>query len=533
MRRRQFIAASAAALTTAALARPAIAQGEKSAVLKFVPYGDLGSVDPIWTGFTVTRCHGFMVFDTLYGQAGEEEGFATKPQMVAGHTVEDDGRTWKMTLRDGLMFHDGTKVLARDCVASIRRWSVRDSFGQALMKRTNEISAPDDRTIVFRLKTPFPLLPDALGKFSFNMCAIMPERLASTDPFKQITEVIGSGPFRFKADEQVQGSRYVYQRFSDYKPRENGTPGLVAGPKIVHFDRVEWHIIPDQATVSAALQTGEIDWQEYPINDLIPMLRRNANITVTPVGALGWCWALRPNHLFPPFDNPAIRRVILSVIDQTEYLTAAMDSDPTSWRVPAGFFPVGSPMASDAGMAALTASRDFGKARRELEAAGYQGENVVAIVPGEGWALKAMCDVAVDMLRQIGMTVDYQVIDYTSSTQRVWSKNPPAQGGWNIRPTASQGLDLLTPATHWLLRGNGEQGPTGWPSSPKLEALREQWLDAPDFATQKRVCAEIQSQAFIGLPYWPLGTAFLSTAYRADLTGVIDGQPIFWNVRRS
>ena len=201
MKRRQFGATSAAAL-----ALPFVARGEKNSVLKFVPLSDPTSLDPIWTTGHDSRLHGFMVFDTLYGEAGAEQGWVAKPQMVAGHTIENDGKKWTLTLRDGLVFHEGTKVLARDCVASIRRWSARDLFGQTLKQRTDELSAPDDRTIVFRLKKPFVVLPDALGKFGVNICAIMPERLASTDPFKQVTEVIGSRPFRFRPDEHMAGS---------------------------------------------------------------------------------------------------------------------------------------------------------------------------------------------------------------------------------------------------------------------------------------------------------------------------------------
>jgi peptide/nickel transport system substrate-binding protein len=125
---------------------------------------------------------------------------------------------------------------------------VRDAFGQALMQRTDELRVVDDRVIVFRLKERFPLLPDALGKSASNMCAIMPERLALTDPFKQVPEVVGSGPFRFKANERVQGALVVYERFADYKPREDGTADWTSGPKVAHFDRVEWHVIPDEAT---------------------------------------------------------------------------------------------------------------------------------------------------------------------------------------------------------------------------------------------------------------------------------------------
>lgn len=209
IQRRSFILASAAIadLPWTALAAP-------TRTLRFVPQADLAVLDPILTTAGVTRSHAYLVFYTLYGVTGPEEGFRAVPQMAAGHRVDDDGRTWRISLRDGLFFHDGAKVLARDCVASIRRWGVRDTFGQALLARADEISAADNTTIVFRMKRPFHLLPDALGKAAANVCAIMPERLAATDPFKQVTEMVGSGPYRFKADERVQGSRFVYERFA-------------------------------------------------------------------------------------------------------------------------------------------------------------------------------------------------------------------------------------------------------------------------------------------------------------------------------
>jgi peptide/nickel transport system substrate-binding protein len=227
-----------------------------------------------------------------------------------------------------------------------------------------------------------------------------------------------------------------------------------------------------------------------------------------------------------------IRRALLSGIDQTKCMTAVMGTDPTGWQAPTGFFPAGSPMASDVGMAALTGPHDLGKVRKELETAGYRGETIVVIAAGEARSQKAISDVSVEMLKKVGMSVDYQVMDYTSYVPRRASKKPPDKGGWNLLITAAPGLDQLTPATHWMLRGNGEQAAYGSPSSPKLEALRDQWFDAPDIATQKRICAEIQAQAFIDLPYLPLGTHFPPTAYRSDLTGVMDGQSLFWNVRR-
>ena len=530
MKRRGFLAGTAAA----ALALPAVGRAQSSRVLRFIPNADLAALDPVWTTVYVTRNHGYLVFDTLYGQVGPAGGYKATPQMVAGHSVEDDGRTWRLSLRDGLLFHDGEPVRARDCVASIRRWGARDGLGQTLMQRTDELSAPDDRTIRFRLKRPFPLLPEALGKAASNMCAIMPERLAATDPYKQVTEMVGSGPFRFLADERVQGARFAYARFQGYKPREGGGPlEWTSGPKVAHFERIEWQIIPDPATAAAALQTGEVDGWERPTGDLLPLLGRDRNLKLELVYETGGCMLMRPNHLFPPFDNPAVRRALLPVVDQTEAMIAVMGADPALRKVPCGFFPPNSPMASDAGMAVLTGRRDDDRARRELRVAGYKGETVALMVPTDYPNLKAASDVAAEMMKRAGMDVDYQAADWGTVTQRRASKKPPTEGGWNAFCTAPSGDDLATPATNFPLRGNGGQAWFGWPTSPRIEALRDQWLDTSDFAAQKRIAAEIQAQAFEDVPYLPLGLFYNPSAYRADLTGILRGFPIFWNMRRA
>ena len=169
MQRRHFIAGATA------LAMPSIARAEASRVLKFIPQSDVTVVDPIWTTAYNTRNHAFMVFDTLFGM---DSSYRFQPQMLAGFTTEADGKLWRLTLRTGMRFHDGSPVLARDCVASIKRWGARDSFGQTLMAVTDELTAPDDKTIQFKLKKRFALLADALAKSSSNFCA------SSTPPSK-------------------------------------------------------------------------------------------------------------------------------------------------------------------------------------------------------------------------------------------------------------------------------------------------------------------------------------------------------------
>jgi peptide/nickel transport system substrate-binding protein len=514
-------------LLGAALALPSIAAAQGARVLRFVPSGDLAALDPIWTTASQTRDHAFMVYDTLYGQ---DDAMRPSPQMLEGHVVENDGLLWKLRLRDGLVFHDGAKVLARDCAASIRRWGARDSFGQALMAATDEITAPDDRMIVFRLKYPFPLLPDALSKTSPSPCVIMPERLAAGDAYKPITDPTGSGPFRFKADERVAGARAVWERFAGYVPREGKTENT-AGAKIVHFDRVEWTVMPDGATASAALQRGEVDWLRLPLVDLLPQLRRANGVTVgitEPTGSIG---TLRFNHLNPPFDNPAIRRAVLPALVQADYMLAVNSEDRSLWRDNVGYFCPGTPLASDAGMAALTTPRDLAKARAALAATPYAGEAVVVMSPSDNQTYRAMADVTADLFKKVGFTVQLQSMDWATLVQRRARPEPIDKGGWSIFHTNWSGADEVNPAAHIWLRGNGKSAAPGWPTSPAIESLRDAWLRAPDFAAQQRLTAELQVQAFADVPYIPLGQMFGPMAWRSNITGMLQG-PLFWNVRR-
>jgi peptide/nickel transport system substrate-binding protein len=528
MQRRDFLKAGAAA-ALAPLAAPRLAAAQGTRVLKFIPQSDLAILDPIWTTAYVTRNHGFLVFDTLYGQDG---AFKSQPQMVEGATTEADGKLWKLTLRSGLKFHDGTPVLARDCVASLQRWGKRDAFGQALFAATDELSAADDRTIVFRLKKPFALLPDALGKTGSNVPVIMPERLARTDAFTQVTEMVGSGPFRFKADERVPGDRVVYERFADYQPRP-GAASFTAGGKVAYFDRIEWHVIKDSSTAAAAMESGEMDWWENPPGDLLPLLKRGGKLDVLvqdPTGSMGY---MRPNFLYPPFDNPAFRRALMGGINQADYMTAAAGSDTSLWQTPVAAFCPSSPMANTAGMSALSAKPDMEKVRAAVKASGYSGEPVVVLGATDFPIIDAIVNVGVDMLKKAGVNVDYQAVDWGTVVQRRARRDPPSKGGWNVFFTYWSGLDNFNPAGDLALRGNDGSGWFGWPTMPKLEQLRDQWFAAPDEAAQKKICEDIQQTVFDEVPFYPLGQLYQPTAYKKELTDVLGGFVLFWNVKRA
>ena len=522
MHRRSFLASAA----TLAMPRLATAQ---AATLKFVPYTDLAVLDPIVTGNYSVRNHALMVWDTLYGV---DETYAAQPQMVAGHTVENDGRLWTLTLREGLRFHDGEPVLARDAVASIRRWAARDPIGRALLEQTDELSAPADRTIVFRLKSPFPLLPFALGKHVGNVMVVMPQRLAETDPARAVPEIIGSGPYRYLAAERLQGALNAYGRFDGYVPRPSGTPSLLAGPKIAHFARVEWQTIPDAATAVAALQKSEVDWVEWPSPDHLPSLKRSANVALDVLDPAGSYRYIRLNHLTPPFNDPAIRRAALAAVGQTDMMIAAAGDDPALRRTGIGFFAPGSPMASTAGMEALRDPPDLEAAKRLLAATAYKGGLVRISVAATVAPLFAMGQVLAEAWKKIGFNVEFEALEIAAFLQRLAMQVPAEQRGWNASTDGFAGAITNDPVLNTNLRGTGRAGTFGWFDSPGMEALRNRFLTATDTAEKQAICREMQALCFQEVPFIPAGLSLATTAYRSDLTPPLRGMPLFHGLRR-
>ncbi len=526
MKRRTVLATGAAA-ALGALARPAVAQTPN--VLRFVPQANLSSLDPIWTTATVAYEHGYAVWDTLYGL---DEKLEPKPQMAAGHTESADGLTFTITLRDGLKFGDGTPVLARDCVQSIMRWSKRNAMGGTLMERTQELVALDDKRLEFRMKKRFPIIAYVLGG---EGCFIMPERVAKTDAFTQITEIVASGPFKFLPGDYVSGSMAAYAKNEHYTPRQE-QPSMWAGGKMAYFDRVEFKILPDPATASAALAKGEVDWWENPLPDLLPQLRRNKALkseVLDPLGALG---VIRFNHLHAPCNNAAFRRALLSAVSEREMLESYYgDLTDELGRTGAGFFTANTPYASDAGMEAMNAPRDLAKSKKLLAESGYKGEEVVLMSPSDQPNLFAACNVFNDTLKKLGVNVNYQVMDWGTLIAKRAGKQAPQAGGWSIFITTWGGINTVTPGGSPILRGNGEAASWfGWATMPEMEKLRDNWFDAPTLDAQKEIARKMQILAFQEVPVIPTGMWFSPTAYRSNLTGIIkSGTPLMWGVRRS
>jgi peptide/nickel transport system substrate-binding protein len=520
--------AAAAALAASVPQGPARAADDKK-TLRFIAQSDLRVLDPIWTTAYITRNHGYMVFDTLFAIDAE---FAPHPQMVGEHAVSTDQLTYNFKLRDGLAFHDGSPVRGADCVASVKRWMVRDGHGQSMKPVVDEIKPDGDNGFTIKLKEPFPLLLDGLGKVSSLALFVMPERLANTDPFQQVTEMVGSGPFKFVKEEFEPGHRVVYVKNNDYVPRKE-PPSWASGGKVVKVDRIEWLYIPDAMTKVGALNAGEADWWENPPHDVLPVLTANPDITVVPDNPMGNMTMVRFNHLLPPFDNPKMRQAVLMVTDQADFMNTLV-GNPKYWKVCPSFFTCGTPMASEAGSEALTGKRDFDKAKQLIKEAGYKGEKIVVLDAVDQPNPHAQALVAYDLLKKLGLNAELVSADWGTVVTRRASKKPIEEGGWNIFGTGWVGADLIDPTTNLALQTKGDTAWFGWPKDDKLEELRAQWIKAATQDQRKKLAEAIQQRAFEVVPYLPTGQWTAMTAYHKNVKGIINAPAfLMWNVEKT
>jgi len=504
---------------TAAAALPARRSAAQAAArtLRYVPYSNLIVMDPVWAISIIGLEHAYMTCDQLYGL---DQTYTAQPQMAAGHELSDDKLRWRFTLRDGLRFHDNEKVRAADCVASIARWAKRDPFGQRMAARMEEMKALDDTSFEIRLKRPYAHMLYGLGA---TTCFIRPERLANTDISKPIEDQTGSGPFRFLKDEFVTGAHAAYARNETYVPRQEA-PSSWAGGKVAHFDRVEWHFIPDPATAAAALQTGEIDWIERPLLDLVPTLKTAPGVAVTQVDPMGFFAILWVNNAAPPFDNTKLLHALLPAINQQEFMEAIVGDVPGAARTGMGMFTPGSPFASAAGMEILTGKRDLAAAKRLVTESGYMGEKIVLMSP-EIPEYHAMSEVARALFQQLGLNVDYQAMDWGTLSSRARSTDPAVRAGWSCYGVGWAGLWPSNPGSNVPL--------SAVKPNPKIEVLRDAWFDAPDLSAQQSIAAQIQVLALQEPPFIPLGQYFIPYAHRKDVSGFV-AAPItaMWNVRK-
>ena len=513
-------------LLTALLALLAcVGVAEAQSTLRVVMHSDLKIIDPVWSGAYIVRNHGYMIYDTLFAMDANGD---IKPQMVERYEVSADRLTWTFTLRDGLLWHDGKPVTSEDCVASLKRWSVKDSMAQKLFAFVKDLSVVNAKTFKLVLNEPTGLVLAALGKPSVYVPFIMPKRVAELDANTQLTDPTGSGPFMFKKDEWKAGDKAVYVKFPQYKPRSEPVSGL-AGGKVAKVDRVEWRSIPDHQTAINALVAGEIDYVESPPHDLYPVLKQSAGVRLVTLNPLGSQYAFRYNTLHKPFDNVKARQAVMAAFNQEDFLKGVI-GDKAYYKVCLSLFPCGTPLESKKGFDGMLAESNVTRAKQLLREANYDGTPIVLLHPADLAVLANLAPVGKSLMERAGFKVDMQSMDWQTLVTRVARKEPPSAGGWHAFITSWAAADILDPVMTGFYNASCEKAMRGWPCDAEIEKIRDQFARATDPAVKKTIAEAAQARLVQYPTHIPLGQWYGAVAMRNNVSGIVVAPvTVFWN----
>ena len=529
MLQRLHVKAAVVALVVAWMP-PAMAQAPRStppkpaqatSVLRVVPHANLVLLDPTWTSIYITRNHGYMIYDTLFGVDAEGK---IRPQMVDTYETSADGLTWTFKLRDGLRWHDGKPVTAEDCVASLKRWGRRSGLGQRMFQFVADIVATDDKSIMMTMKAPYGYVLESLGQISSYVPFMLPKRIAESDPDKPITEYIGSGPFIFKQDEFVPGEKAVYVKNYDYVPR-NEPPSWAAGGKLAKVDRVVWTKMPSQAAAVDALLANRVDYLEEVSPRLVSRLEKSKNVVIGKTGPDPFVGMARFNHTQPPFDKAAVRRAVMMAMNQTDYMKEAIGPQ-NYWNTCYSVFPCKSPLANESGSEFIK-NGTMEAAKKALADAGYDGTPVVMLDAIDIPVIAAFNRVTARKLRALGMKV--AVVDTTWAEM---TQQRARRAGWNLFHTFWAGVDLNNPE-HIAFSGDPLTGWFGWADDKQLEELRVKYATEPSLEDRKKLATQIQERIWaIGAEAF-LGEFYLPIAYRSNVEGaIVSPVQFYWNISK-
>ena len=476
-------------------------------------------LDPHATTAAITRTFGYHVFDTLF--AMDARG-AIHPQMVGSFQTSADKLVWDFTLRPGLAFHDGAPVTAADCVASLRRWGPLDSLGRMLAAATERMTAKDANSFSIKLKQPFPLMLDVLGKPNAAVPFMMPDRIIPAGQGERIKEIVGSGPFVFDKAQWRMGDVMVLPRNGHYVPRAEPADFLAGGKKVL-IDTLVLKTIQDDSTSASALIAGEIDYMQYLPFDWLNKLEGTDGVSIMSLSGVDMFQGnFRLNHASGPFADPDVRRVLWQLVDQDETLQAIGIPDRYRLKTCASFWMCDAPLQSRAGAELARFSVDG--ARQALARTSYHGEPVI-MLQVSGSISQTAGDVLADHMKAAGFNVKPEIMDWGTVLARRAKRD-----GWSLFPVYANGIDMDSPLTHFYVANNCADYP-GWSCGAGMTKMLEDFANAPDLAAKRKIADEIQVAAYQLTPSVMWGQFARPAGYRKRLKNmIVSAFPMFWRV---
>ena len=485
------------------------------------PLADQLGLDPGFSSYYQTIQHSMQVNDFLFSTDAD---LKVQPQMVDTWDLSDDGTVYTFNLRDGLAFNDGRAVEAQHVVQTMERGLKVDTYGKFLAPVVAGMEAVDTNTLTLTLTEPLGFTLNALGYASTRFALVMPPEYTSLPQSEKADGEIGAGPWQFV--EWQPGDQIDYVRNDRYVPRDEVASGY-AGGKNVYLDALEWHIIPDSGAKVAAVETGQVDFVDWPPPDSFDRTASNPDL-VTLRDTAGPMAFIYVNKLVPPFNDIRARKALQAAVGQREHLLTAY---PESLASPCAaiFGCSAAPWTSDAGVEPWITESDTELAQ-ELWDQAYNGETLVLVQWNGRPEYQNPGLLTKQILEDLGAEVEVFATDTAAGSALVRNREASEAGDWHVGHLVS--TNYVDPISTSFL--NPSYGYGGWSVDDRITELKGEFLRANDDAARKSAVDEIQTINYANAEGIISGQAFRHKVYRKDVMGVIPApiltyQP-FWNI---
>ncbi len=493
--------------------------------LVWVPQGSVGNLDSMTSGSAIGRGVSWHFWESL--AQWDSNGFIN-PDMADSWEV--DGSAYTFTLRDDLIWHDGTAVLPEDVEASIARFLQQDkSFSPILNGIWGGFETVDDKTFTITLSEPSALLLTALGYVGGTQPNIMPKETANKyPPGELIQDFVASGPYEFISWDP--GNEIILDRFEDYTPRRE-QPSYRAGAKLSYFDRLHMKEIPDQETRVAAVLTGTVDFLDVVSSDFYEEALENSDQVSIHIGIPG----AQPDIGFNTRDpllgftesGQKIRQAIQAAVNAEDIMKGY--GDPRLWQLCPSLQMCGTPWAEHTINQDLYNQNDPERAKQLLSESGYAGEPIIILDPTDFPTIHPIAPVLKEQLSAVGINAEVKSTDWAGQLAVARGTD-----GWHIF-TNWNSSNLYHPlvATHYRVGETtyAEDSTTGM----LMTQLREEFAAAPDLEAQFAVTRKMADAAWEDPRRVTFGQFFQLRIYDKDLQdvdvrGAPVGSPLFLNV---
>lgn len=470
------------------------------------------TLDPHVTSAQTTLNIAHLIYEQLFTRDDDNKPIG---DLASGYEVSEDGKTYTITLRQGVKFHDGSDFTSADAKASLERYK-KMGGDKAVLDPVQSIEAVDDHTLRLTMDKPVPPFIEQIS-FTGSMLAIMPEEEA-TKADGSIAP-IGTGPFMYV--EMVPDDHILLRRFEDYAVNSNfDGPAGFGGQKVAYFDTVKIRFIPEAGARTAALEAGEVHVVDQVDAPAAERLRNSETVKVHELTPL-FMLTLWLNANAAPTDDIELRKAIAYSLDMEEIMAIATNGNyqlDGSWQFPGTTY-----YDANAGKGIYNINDDE-QVKSILSAAGYSDKPVSVLADTNYFFHENGAVVLVDQMKAAGINAQLNLVDWPTALSVRLKKE-----GWNAWIVA-MGVEPVSGPYSIASLFVGDD-PWMRKADPAMDEIYGRLLTAATVEERQKIVREFEAYLYDKFYVLKLGNIGVYQAARAEVANFVPFRfPRMWGV---